>query len=336
MNKKRKMLLSAIVVLQVVTLIFLYRIHSSMEYQSYTMQNQSNEMGHIKYELDHLDNKIGNLKDNIERSESLIGNSYTEIGKIDLYTLTYPVTFFVTPKEYTVNTKVYLLLNGEKLPLTKENDVFKYTMIADAKKEYAPQEIIIENNGVYQSQKVSDREDLYVDAGIDHIFPEIDVLPDGYTIYPDFSKGASVGIYYDTKCRIYIYNKNKKMGDNLPITIKDMKYQLLINDKVIEEQKFKKDDSESTTCYRTENEKKERYPMKKGDIFKAVVKLTFEKGFTYEKVVYYYDTMTEEGAKDAETNAAKPEREAPIKETMEDYTVIKDKNGNILFEGELW
>ena len=106
-------LVAALIVLQLYSITRINSLQSRVE-------NLNNNVHSVE---NRLDNQISSIYQNVdqqlEAQASLILNSSTKVGKLNIATLTVPVTFTIEPKVITETMSVFLDFNGELVRLEK-------------------------------------------------------------------------------------------------------------------------------------------------------------------------------------------------------------------------
>ncbi len=311
---KRTMIIGIIIALQLVVLVSLYSLNEKVERLLIVDNNDYLYRG-----LDVLSNNIAQLEDKINQEATLISDSYLEIGEMDTKTLTYPLTFCVLPKTYTENSKLYLMLDNKKIALEKVGDIFKATIKADATAVYQPTAIIIDNDGVLQSQKLDRKDNLEAEKHLYTMLPVILTRFEGNINYGDLTNNATALIKYN--CTYKIYNQNNDLSEKYqrqPLNIESVKFIVSINDKQIETYDIPKAVQSDDDCdYLIEIDKS--YELKENDIIKMTFVANIENGLIYEKIIEAYRVDNRIG-----NNQTKRE------ELGANPALIKDKNGKII------
>ncbi len=309
------MIIGIIIALQLIVLVSLYSLNDKVENLLIVSNND-----YLYRRLDSLSNNIAQLEDKINQEANLISDSYLEFGKIDTESLTYPLTFCVLPKAYTENSKLYIILDDKKIAFNRVGDIFKATIKADATTSYQPTAIIIDNDGVIQSQKLDRKDNLETEAYLYTMLPEISTRFGGTINYGDFNNKKTAINKYNCTYKIYTSNELSEKYQRQPLNIESVKLVVTINDKLIDEFDVPKTVQADDDCaYLIEIDKS--YELKENDIINMTFIANIENGLIYQKIVETY-------LADNRIGNIKTKREE-LKETP---AVIKDINGKVILK----
>ncbi len=300
----------------------------------YDRQNRAVESYNLLDKIEQVENKVTSLGKKIEKENSLISDSYFEIGEFDVNTFKYPLTFCVELKEYSNNTKVYLKFDERIIELEKRDNVFKKTIIADGTLKYEPNSIIIENNGVFQNQKLNENDNIFVNYYFEKLLPVITTDKFGGLSYGDFNNRGVMTIDYEHCLGINIYKESYDVDINKILDVKNLKCNVTINDKIIDKiDVLDKNNDAFDNFYESEIVGitdaplnydylaviNKSYKLKKGDVIKFVLVAELKDGFSYEEIVDFYDTMN-------------PDADMGYESNLTGKNLIKDANGKIIME----
>ena len=123
MKKNLPTILSGVACLLLVWVLSeISQTQSQLQYVQGEIQNISSEVQRT------TNNLVNRMQSVLEQEASLLSDSSWTYGEANYETLTVPVAFSVTPKEYTTATTAILVCNGVDYPLTMQGGVFTTTI----------------------------------------------------------------------------------------------------------------------------------------------------------------------------------------------------------------
>lgn len=258
-------LVAALIVLQLYSITRINSLQSRVE-------NLNNNVHSVE---NRLDNQISSIYQNVdqqlEAQASLILNSSTKVGKLNIATLTVPVTFTVEPKVITETMSVSLDFNGELVQLEQSGLQYSTTKNLKISDSISPK-IVIEDKGV---KNIEDPMELRVSNIKEQVFPHI---------YAHFSGGSSYGSNeYSTKGQLGIDYKPSQ--DNHHFI--DMKYVIRVDDETIKETPIAMD-TDSGLGRPFTLDILDKYSINDGQTLTSTVVAVDSLGFTHEYLVTHF------------------------------------------------
>jgi hypothetical protein len=258
-------LVAALIVLQLYSLVKINSLQSRVE-------NTNNIINSVENRLDNQINSIyQNVDQKLEAQASLIYNSSTKAGKLDITTLTVPITFTIEPKVVTETMSVSLDFNGEIVRLEKSGLQYSITKNFEISDSISPK-IIMEDNGI---KNIEEHMGLRVSNIKEQVFPNI---------FAGFSGESSYGSNeYRVKGHLDIDYKPSQ--DNNPFI--DMKYVIKVADEIIKETPVvleKNSGLDGTFTLDIDD----KYSINDGQILTSNIVAVDSFGFTHEYLVTHF------------------------------------------------
>jgi len=192
--KKRVLpiLIAALIIAQAVSLMKINDLQSQINNARFTIDNMSNN---IRNEINDI---YANVDEMLKREVSLIEIASTELGELDVDSLTATVTFSLTPKEVSEYTAIYLDIGGELIPMDRIGTNFTATVSHDIFGSVSPM-IVIDESGI---RKTTQDDRIVIWSMKDMLLP---------TMYPRLEGKASYsGDSYEHHGRLRADVKNVK------------------------------------------------------------------------------------------------------------------------------
>ncbi|SDZ03362.1 hypothetical protein [Tindallia californiensis] len=259
-------LVAALIVLQLYSLVKINSLQSMIE-------NTNNTINSVENRLDNQINSIyQNVDQKLEAQASLIHNSTTKVGKLDIVTITIPITFTIEPKIVTETMSVALDFNGEIVRLEKSGLQYSTTKNFEISDSISPK-IIMEDDGV---KNIEEHMGLRVSNIREQVFP---------FIFARFSAQSSYGSNeYRAKGHLDIDYKPSRENNN---TFIDMKYVIKVDDEIIKETPVVwGKNSESGRIFTLDID--DKYSINDGQILTSNIVAVDSFGFTHEYLVTHF------------------------------------------------
>ncbi len=258
-------LIAVLIVLQLYSLAKISSLQSRIE-------NTYNTIDSVENRLNSQINSIyQNVDQKLEAQASLIHNTSVKVGKLDVSTLTVPITFTIEPKTVTETMSVSLDFNGEIVRLEKSG--LQYFALRNFKiSDSISPKIIMEDNGI---KNVEEHQELNVSSIQEHVFP---------SLFAHFSGQSSYRANkYHTKGKLDIDYKPSQ--ENNPFI--DIKYVIKVDDEIINETPvvLEKESGSGGTFMLDIDDK---YTINNGQILTSNVVAVDSLGFTHEYLVMHF------------------------------------------------
>lgn len=133
-------LVAALIIAQIVSLTKINNLQSQLNNAMLSINNISNN---TRNEINSI---YANVDAMLKKEASLIEIASTELGALDTFNFTIPVTFTLTPKEVSEYTAVSLEIDGEIIPMDKTGTTFTATVSRDIFGSVSPLIMIDENS----------------------------------------------------------------------------------------------------------------------------------------------------------------------------------------------
>ncbi|WMJ84541.1 hypothetical protein ACS3UN_06675 [Oscillospiraceae bacterium LTW-04] len=258
-------LIAVLIVFQFYSLVKINLLQSRVE-------NTNNIINSVENRLDNQINSIYQKVDQkLEAQASLIHKSWTKVGKLDIGTLTVPITFMVEPKTVTETMSVFLDFNGEIIRLEKSGVQYSTIKNFEISDSISPK-IIMEDNGV---KNIEEHMGLRVSSIKEQVFPYF---------YAGFSGESSYrSNEYRAKGKLNISCKPLQENNSFV----DIKYVIKVNDKIIKETDVisEKENGLSETFTLDIDDK---FSINDGQILTSNVVAVDSLGFTHEYLVTHF------------------------------------------------
>lgn len=266
MKKQTSHILIAVLIgLQLYSLAKINSLQSGIE-------NTYNTINSVENRLDNQINAIyQNVEQKLEAQASLIHNSSAKVGKLDIGTLTVPITFTVEPKTVTETMSVSLEFNEDIVRLEKSGLQYFATKNFEISDSISPK-IIIEDNG---TKNIEEHIGLRVSSIREQVFPYIFARFSGQSSYGSNEYRANGNLDIDYK----------PSQENNPFIT--MKYVMKVDDEIIKETPvvMEKDSGLGRTFMLEIDDK---YSVNNGQILTSYVVAVDSLGFTHEYLVTHF------------------------------------------------
>lgn len=209
--------IAVLVVMQMVSLAKINNLQNQLNNVKSEIYNQGNN---TKNEINAI---YSNVDEMLKREVSLIEIASTELGTLDISSLTVPITYSITPKEVSENTAVSLEFDGELIPMNKNGTTFTTTVSHDIFGNASPM-ILIDEDGVKKTTQ-DDRIMVWSIRGIkDSLLPTMHPRLSGEARYGDSS--------YKRKGTLNADFKNVGSG----IVFTEMRFVIKVDDEVFSDE----------------------------------------------------------------------------------------------------
>jgi hypothetical protein len=255
-------LIAALIILQIYSLAMINSLQRRIDNNNNTIYSVENQ----------LSNQINAIYQNVDvqlkAQASLINSSAIALGKLDVDTLTVPITFTVEPKTVTETMLVSLDINGDIVELEKSGLQYSATKnfeISDS----IDFKIIIDDNGV---KHIEEQNGLNSHQIKEQIFPQL---------FASFGGESSYGSNeYRAKGTINIDYKASTANNQFV----DIKYVTKVDDKIIKETPISLDRNYGFTL-----DIDEKYSLNNGQILTFYIIATDSLGFVHEYLIKHYE-----------------------------------------------